>query len=98
MDSAWIQRPVKPIQSDSDGVIIIQTDSDKFQKNSDLFSLIQNFLFMRELKAVVVLCSDILPYRQQTFSHLSRPMGKPTICIGENKDADQLRGNREADQ
>ena len=30
--------------------------------------------------------------------YLSRPMGKPTICIGENKDADQLRGNREADQ
>ena len=25
-------------------------------------------------------------------------MGKPTICIGENKDTDQLRGNREADQ
>ena len=25
-------------------------------------------------------------------------MGKPTICIGENKDADQLRGKREADQ
>ena len=25
-------------------------------------------------------------------------MGKPTICIGENKDADQLRGNHEADQ
>ena len=25
-------------------------------------------------------------------------MGKPTICIGENKDADQLRGNSEADQ
>ena len=23
---------------------------------------------------------------------------KPTICICENKDADQLRGNREADQ
>ena len=30
--------------------------------------------------------------------HRSRLMGKPTICIGENKDADQLRGNREADQ
>ena len=29
------------------------------------------------------------------MSHL---MGKPTICMGENKDADQLRGNREADQ
>ena len=25
-------------------------------------------------------------------------MGKPTICIGENKDADQLLGNREADE
>ena len=25
-------------------------------------------------------------------------MGKPTICICENKDADQLHGNREADQ
>ena len=29
--------------------------------------------------------------------HLSR-MGKPTTCIGENKDADQVRGNCEADQ
>ena len=25
-------------------------------------------------------------------------MGKPTICIGKNKGADQLRGYREADQ
>ena len=25
-------------------------------------------------------------------------MGKPTICIGENKGTHQLRGNREADQ
>ena len=25
-------------------------------------------------------------------------MEKPTICIGVNKGADQLRGNREADQ
>ena len=30
--------------------------------------------------------------------HMSRLMGKPTICIGENKDADQLRSDREADQ
>ena len=29
---------------------------------------------------------------------MRRHMGKPTICLGENKDADQLRGNREADQ
>ena len=31
-------------------------------------------------------------------THLSSLMGKPTICIGENKDADQLRGYCEADQ
>ena len=30
--------------------------------------------------------------------HMSRLMAKPTICIGENKGADQLRGDREADQ
>ena len=35
---------------------------------------------------------------EHLIEHLSRLMGKPTICIGENKDADQLRGNREADQ
>ena len=29
---------------------------------------------------------------------MSLRMRKPTICIGKNKDADQLRGNREADQ
>ena len=29
---------------------------------------------------------------------LSRVMRKQTFCICENKDADQLRGNREADQ
>ena len=29
---------------------------------------------------------------------MSRIMRKPAFCIGENKDADQLLGNREADQ
>ena len=29
---------------------------------------------------------------------MSLVMRKPDICICENKDADQLRGNREADQ
>ena len=29
---------------------------------------------------------------------MSRVMRKPTFCICENKGADQLRGNREADQ
>ena len=32
------------------------------------------------------------------FIHLSRIMRNPTFCICENKDTDQLRGNREADQ
>ena len=31
-------------------------------------------------------------------NYLSRVMRKPTICICENKEADQLCGNREADQ
>ena len=31
-------------------------------------------------------------------NYLSLCVRKPTICMGENKDADQLRGNREADQ
>ena len=30
--------------------------------------------------------------------HLSRLVRKPTFCICKNKDADQLRSNREADQ
>ena len=30
--------------------------------------------------------------------HLSRLVRKPAFCICDNKDADQLRGNREADQ
>ena len=30
--------------------------------------------------------------------YVSLCVRKPTICMGENKDADQLRGNREADQ
>ena len=32
------------------------------------------------------------------FYQLSLVMRKPVFCICENKDADQLRGNREADQ
>ena len=32
------------------------------------------------------------------FYEMSRVMRKPAFCICENKDPDQLRGNREADQ
>ena len=38
-----------------------------------------------------------MPFLVDHGHNLSRRMGKPTICIWENKDADQLRGNREAD-
>ena len=37
----------------------------------------------------------LFPY---SHHHLSRLMGEPTICICENKGADQLCGNRKADQ
>ena len=33
-----------------------------------------------------------------SFDKLSRIVRKPDFCLGENKGADQLRGNREADQ
>ena len=36
------------------------------------------------------------PISQQ--SHISPGVRKPTFCIRENKDADQLRGNLKADQ
>ena len=32
------------------------------------------------------------------YIYMSHVMRKPTFCICENKDPDQLRGNREADQ
>ena len=31
-------------------------------------------------------------------TQMSRVVRKPALCMCENKDADQLRGNREADQ
>ena len=33
-----------------------------------------------------------------TLYYMSHVMRKPDFCISENKDADQLRGNRKADQ
>ena len=36
--------------------------------------------------------------RDSSLTDLSRVMRKLAFCICENKDADQLRGNREADQ
>ena len=36
--------------------------------------------------------------KHKTIYKMSRILRKPDFCICENKDADQLRGNREADQ
>ena len=53
-----------------------------------------------ELQADLHVCSSHVSGNSlsNAAAHMSRLMGKPTICIGENKGADQLRGNREADQ
>ena len=41
----------------------------------------------------------LMPYPcKPQFFYMSLVMRKPAFCICENKDADQLRGNREADQ
>ena len=38
------------------------------------------------------------PHRAFWQQHMSRVVRKPAFCICQNKDADQLRGNRKADQ
>ena len=37
------------------------------------------------------------PLREKHQSHMSHNVGKPAFCICQNKDADQLRANHEAD-
>ena len=51
---------------------------------------------MSKIHLVQVLILNFFALRVQR--HLSRRMGKRTICIGENKGADQLRSKCEADQ
>ena len=49
-----------------------------------------------------LICAFVLAYAKCMFSHdmahMSLVVRKRASCICENKDADQLRGNREADQ
>ena len=65
---------------------------------------VENFQFLELKKSLFIAWAS---FRNGDFSYghsdlihvcLSRLMGKPTICLDENKGADQLRGNREADQ
>ena len=65
----------------------------------DIGLLIYFFCFFFRMHHVATLSLLMLLFYFSFFSaYMGRHMGKPTICIGENKDADQLRGNREADQ
>ena len=45
----------------------------------------------------IIISFDVMQQRFN-FYQISRVVRKPAFCICENKDADQLRGNREADQ
>ena len=47
------------------------------------------------LDCTIVCCGCVLESNPQ---YMSRVVRKPAFCICENKDADQLRGNRKADQ
>ena len=49
------------------------------------------------MACVLVGCTCNLVVFYHTVAQMSRLVGKLTICICENKDADRLRGNREAD-
>ena len=57
-----------------------------------------SFYFILELSMKACLNNEMQLQEIDITLHISRRMGKPTICIGENKGADQLRGNREADR
>ena len=65
-------------------------------KTSFLATLLKFYHFCHSL--CFSICWSTCTLFPVVLFHLSRLMRKPTICICENKDADQLRGNREADQ
>ena len=57
----------------------------------------KNVLDIGTKLGVICIPSSLTP-KEATLSYLSLVMRKPALCICENKDADQLRGNHEADQ
>ena len=63
-----------------------------------IFQLSSNFI---KYAPYLFFCSLVTWFMFQyamSEEQMSRVTRKPTFCICENKDADQLRGNREADQ
>ena len=62
-------------------------------------SLLQSgIVLMRFYFHIEVIGSMIFIMSESVIEHMSRVVRKPAFCICENKDADQLRGKREADQ
>ena len=57
-----------------------------------------NNVILKNMTSDIARYQNIVPSfsKVQFYNNLSRLVRKPTICIGENKDADQLRGDREA--
>ena len=67
--------------------------------NGPLISILFCLLSFRRLLLVILLwCSFFHLIGNYSIKYLSRIVRKPDFCLGENKGADQLRGNREADQ
>ena len=60
--------------------------------------LVQDLYFSKFMQMLYVFCVCVDFYFPINLSELSHVVRKPAFCICENKDADQLRGNREADQ
>ena len=65
-------------------------------KNTQHFSM--KFLYIPIWDAAFYSITSEVIWCLPLFLELSHLMRKSTICIGENKDAYQLRGDREADQ
>ena len=67
-----------------------------------LFIETKGVYFKGKINWLVKCAKKFLPknsHKNNIFNHyMSLVMRKPDFCICENKDPDQLRGNREADQ
>ena len=59
---------------------------------ANIFNLNQNFVLLAKLISL----KNLFP--KVAMHQMSLVVRKPDFCICENKDADQLRGNRKADQ
>ena len=68
-----------------------------FDENIEIVNNYNNARIFLRIDNVACTC-NLDAFYIYTQLEMSRLVGKPTICICENKDADQLRGDREADQ